>query len=340
MEPTKKLYTNVKVGKPVDAVVEITGEVPANIIELHRKDVLEEVTQQIEIAGFRKGNAPEELVLKQVNMNHVLEDAAEEALNVAYPAIIDEYKLAPLSAPRITFVKLALGAPLEFKISVAVEPTVTLPDYKKIAKNIHAKKVPVEVSNKDVDEVIEQIRTMRTAEGGAPFELTDEFVKTLGKFESVADFKTKLKENIATEKENEAIRIRYEELARELVAASAVVVPAPLIEDEAYAAHGRLHRELEKRKMTAEDYFKIVKKTEEEYMKEKKEAIERQLKTKFILKAIAAKESIVADAQEVEKEVAHAQAHYPDASAETFRTYVEEMMVNEQTLKFLEAAHW
>lgn len=335
-----KLYTNIKVGKPVDAVIEITGEIPAAIIEVHRKEVLEKVTRRVEIPGFRKGNAPESLVLKQVDMNHVLEDAAEEALNAAYPLIIDEHKIMPQSSPRITLVKLALGSPLEFKISLAIEPTVTLPNYKKIATAIKAKKTPIEVTDKEVDEVMEQLRTMRSTEAGAPAELTDEFVKTLGKFENVADFKAKLKENIKTEKDTESLRIRYEEIAQSLVADAKVTIPAPLLEDEAYAAHDRLHRELEKRKMTADEYFKIVKKTEEEFLKEKKEAIERQLKTKFILKAIAAKEGIKADEKEIEKELTHAAAHYPNTDAESFRAYIEEMMANEKTLKFLEEANW
>ncbi len=335
-----KLYANLKVGKPRDGVVEINGEIPARIIELHRKEVIEEVKQEAEIPGFRKGNAPEEMVLKQVNMNHVLEDAAEEALSVAYPAILDDNHIIPISSPRVTFVKLALDNPLEFKISIAVEPEVNLPNYKKIAKTIKGKKAPVEVTDVDVNEVIQQILTMRQGEDGKLPELTDELVKTLGKFENVADFKEKLKGNIKAEKEMEGARIRYEELAKQLVDESKLVVPSLLLEDEMYMAHDRLHKELEKRKMSAEEYFKIIKKTEEEYMKEKKEAVERQLKTKFILKAIAKKEDIVANETEVEKEMEHASTHYPDTNPEAFKAYVEEMLVNEQTLKFLEEASW
>jgi len=335
-----KLYANLKVGKPKDGVIEINGEIPASIIELHRKEVIEEVKQEAEIPGFRKGNAPEDMVLKQVNMNHVLEDAAEEALSVAYPAILDDNNIVPISSPRVTFVKLALDNPLEFKISIAVEPEVGLPNYKKIAKTIKDKKAPAEATDADVDEVIEQILTMRQGEDGKKPELTDELVKTLGKFENVADFKEKLKGNIKAEKEMEGARIRYEELAKQLVDEAKLVVPSLLLEDEMYAAHGRLHKELEKRKMSAEEYFKIIKKTEEEYIKEKKEATERQLKTKFILKAIAKKENIVADEKEVEKEMEHAATHYPDTNQEAFKAYVEEMLVNEQTLKFLEEAGW
>ncbi|MFA6407243.1 MAG: trigger factor [Candidatus Paceibacterota bacterium] len=340
MEETKLLYANIKVGKPKDSVVEIEGEIPAPTMELHRKEVLREVSQQIEVQGFRKGNVPEAIVLKQVNMNHILEDAAEEALNVAYPHILHDNTIEPLSSPRITFVKLAEGSALEFKISVAVEPEVTLPNYKKIAKIVKGKQVKPEVTDKDVDETIQQILTMRTDEAGKAPELTDELVKTFGPFENVADFKKKMQENIEKEKEVEAQRLSYEQIAQELVKETKLTLPSLMIEDELHTAHRRLHQELEKRKMSEEEYFTIVKKTEEEYMKEKQEMIERQMKMKFILKAIAKKENIKADEKEIEKELKHAQAHYPNTDSEAFRNYIEEMLSNEKTLKFLEEASW
>ncbi|MCX6788891.1 MAG: trigger factor [bacterium] len=336
----KKLYTNLKVGKPKDSVIEIEGEIPTNIIEFHRQEVLDEVKQEAEIPGFRKGNAPEEMVLKQLDMNHVLEDAAEEALSIAYPAILDDNHIVPISSPRVTFVKLALGSPLEFKISIAVEPEVDLPNYKKIAKAVKDTKKQAEATDEEVEEIIKQLLTMRQGEDGKLPELTDDFVKTIGKFENVVDFKEKLKTNIKAEKEMESARMRYEELAKKLADESKIKLPSLLVEDEMYAAHGRLHRELEKRKMSEEDYFKLIKKTEEEYMKERKEAIERQFKTKFILKAIATKEGIKADEKEVEKEVEHAATHYTDTNPEAFRSYIEEMLTNEKTLKFLEEASW
>lgn len=340
MTESTKLYQNVKVGKPKDSVIEITGEISAEMLEINRKEVLREVKSKLEIPGFRKGNAPEEMVLKHVDMNHVLEDAAEEALSTAYPAILDDFNLVPISSPRVTLVKLAQGSPVEFKIHIAVTPDVTLPNYKKIASAIKAARKPVTIDDKEAEDVITQLLTMRAGEDGKPAELTDELVKSLGKFENVADFKAKLKTNLLAEKETEATRIRYEEIARKLVDETTIALPAPLIEDEMYAAHGRLHKELEKREMKAEEYFKIIKKTEEEYVKEKKESIERQLKTKFILSAIAKKENLQADEKDIEKELQHARKHYPDSNTEAFRTYVEEMLTNEKALRFLESADW
>lgn len=336
MEHTSKTYTNTKIGKPKDAVIEIEGEVPADILETHRLSALAEVRKEIEIPGFRKGTAPEKLVLQHINMDAVLTDAAEASLSEAYPDILHDNKIEPMSTPRVSITKLAQGNPLGFKIRVAVEPEVDLPNYKKIARTAKEKQPAVEVTEKDTEDVVAQLLAMRPAKEGEKSELTEEFVKTLGKFETVAEFKEKLKENIKEEKIVEARRALYETFAKELTAESKLTLPTLLIEDEAEAAHRRFHGELEKRKIQETDYLARIKKTKEEFLKEEREGVERQLKTKFILKAIAKKENIVADEKDIDTEMKHAASHYQNVDLERFRSYISEMLVNEKTLKFLE----
>src|SRR5690606_38080930 len=63
--------------------------------------------------------------------------------------------------PQITITKIAEGADLEFKIVTAVLPEITLGDYKKVAKEENAKKYEVEVSEKEVEEAVMNLRKMR-----------------------------------------------------------------------------------------------------------------------------------------------------------------------------------
>ncbi len=336
MENTEKTYANVKIGKPKDAVIEIEGEVSAEILETHRINALAEVRKEINIPGFRKGTAPEKLVLQHIRMDAVLTDAAEAALSEAYPDILHDHKIEPMSSPRVSITKLAQGNPLGFTIRVAVEPEVGLPNYKKITRAAKEKHPAVEVTEKDVEDVVAQLLAMRPAKEGEKAELTDEFVKTLGKFETVAEFKEKLKDNIKEEKTMEARRALYEVFAKDLIAGTELTLPTLLVEDGAEAAHRRFHAELEKRKISEEDYLARIKKTKEEFRKEERETVERQLKTKFVLKAIAAKENIVADEKDIEAEMKHATSHHQNVDLERFRSYISEMLVNEKTLKFLE----
>lgn len=339
MDNTNKYYVNVKIGKPKDSVIEIEGEVPTNLLEEHRVHILGDVKKDMDVPGFRKGTAPEKLVLQRLNMQAILTEAAEAALSEAYPEILHDHKIEPVSSPRVSITKLAEKNPLGFKIRIAVEPEVELPNYKKIARTVKEKQPKTEVSEKDVEDVVAQLLAMRPAKEGEKTELTDEFVKTLGKFETVVEFKTKLKENIKTEKEIEARHTLYDTFAKELAAETALTLPTLLVEDEAEAAHRRFHEELEKRKISEIDYLARIKKTEKEFRKEEYENVSRQLKTKFILKAIATKENIVADEKDIETEMKHVAAHYQNVNLERSRAYAAEMLTNEKTLKFLEGVN-
>src|SRR6185369_8818202 len=53
-----------------------------------------------------------------------------------YGHIIEESKLRPLTRPQISVTKLAPGIPLEFKITLALEPEFSLPDYQKLASEV------------------------------------------------------------------------------------------------------------------------------------------------------------------------------------------------------------
>jgi len=331
---------SVVISEPKDAVIEISGTIDAETIEKHRKKVIEGVAKEADIPGFRKGHAPKDIIEKQVNQNHVLEDAAEEALSETYPHILHMHSIVPTSAPRVTIVKLALGNPLEFKITVAIEPTVKLPNYKKIAKQVKSKETKIEVTNEDMEQVIKELQELRKDEQGIIPELTDEFVKTLGNFESVEDFKIKLKENITNEKESNVSRENFENLVKQLISESEITLPLPMVDDEIYASLNRLTKDLEKHNMKLEDYFKNIKKTEEEFIKAKRESIEEQLKTKFIIQEIAKEEKITPDAEQVEAEIKQAMMHYPNLSPEDFKSYIEETLTNEKTLRWLEKAEF
>jgi trigger factor len=65
----------------------------------------------------------------------ILEEMANLALRDAYVKAIDEEKLSPITEPKVTITKLAKGNPLEMTITVALMPEVTLPAYKKVAKD-------------------------------------------------------------------------------------------------------------------------------------------------------------------------------------------------------------
>ena len=81
-----------------------------------------------------------------------------EALGDAYDLIIKKELLRPLVVPSITTNKLVEGEPFTFIATVQVFPTLSVPDYKKIAVRENLKKEEIKVEEKEIDEALENLR--------------------------------------------------------------------------------------------------------------------------------------------------------------------------------------
>ncbi len=336
-EQTKKPYADVTIGKEKDAVIEITGAISAETLDEHKRMVIKELQKDFEAPGFRKGHVPEMMVEKGTKASFLLEEAANSALRHVYPLIVEDYKLHVITPPDVKVTKLVFGNPLEFTLRVGVQPEIKLPDYKKIAKRVmRAGKEPIEIKDAQVQEVIDELRRIRVPEGETIPELTDEFVKSLGAFENVEDFKKKLKENIALEKELEFRKKKREELGRALADAAKFSIPSILIENELIAVRDGLYEEINRNGISKEEYFTRVGKKEDEFLNTQRETIERQFKMKMLLEAIAKEEHIEPTEDELKAEAAVLSSHYRDVDPLTLFRYVTEMLRNEKTLQFLE----
>jgi trigger factor len=132
--------------------------------ESYHSKGLASVQQAVEVDGFRKGNAPEDLIVKKYGDMVILEEMANLALRDAYVQAVDEHKVSPISDPQVTITKIAKGNPLELTIVVPVLPEITLPDYKKLAKNATKDEEKIEVTDKDIEDVLEELRKGRATQ--------------------------------------------------------------------------------------------------------------------------------------------------------------------------------
>ena len=331
----EKTFANLKVGRPANSTVEIEGEITSEAMTRHEADVFAELQKEFELPGFRKGQVPMEMIWTKVDRMSVLEDAAEAALSEAYPDIVAESALPMVGNPAITLTKIAPDNPLGFKIKVALRPEVKLPNYKKIGKEIMGDLVPAEVSDAELKELLNQLKGLRTGADGKPLELTDESVRALGKFENLEDFKNKLRENLREEKQESARRGKREELAKKLSEESKMDLPEMLVEQEMRELHGRRHMEAERRGVSMAELLKQTGKTEEEVAKDEREYVERQLRTRFILEAIAEKEKLEPDPAEVEQNLTALRERHPEVNETYARNYVTALLRNEKVIRLI-----
>jgi len=361
-EETKEmLYENLEINTLENSEVEIKGEIPLPVIEKMRPVAIKKLGQNKEIAGFRKGNAPENVLVQHLGEPAILYEVAEEVLATAYPQIILENKIDAIGRPQITITKLAPGNPIGFAAKTATMPVVTLPDYKKIAEKVK-KDTPGEeivVTDEEIEQVITQLKEnkqtiekqkseldLETASGEKitkaddekePLpELTDEDVKKLGDFKDLEDFKTKIKENMKKDKEQKQVASLREKIVEGIVEKTDISMPALFVEAEIDRMMHDFTYQLSSMGLSLEDYMKKVEKDEQTLRAESRPEGEKRAKTQLILSKIAGAEKLEIEEEKMEKEIAHILETHPDAHEESVRNYLSTILLNEQVLAFLE----
>ncbi len=364
----------ITVKKLPKSEVEIEGELESEVFEGYFKQALKKLGERVKLDGFREGKVPESVLLANIPEMQILEEMAQLALNEHYPKILEDEKVDAISRPEISIIKLARNNPLGFKIKTAVLPEIKLPDYKDIAKKIislgHSPtgeaKIDIEVTEEDLENTIMDIRKSRAPKvhmatspqpspekgEGAPSplqekagdevklelpEFNDEFVRALGPFKDVADFKDKLKANIKLEKENQQKEKTRLKIIEKIIDDSKMDIPEILVNIELDKILYKMESDITQMGLKFEDYLKHLNKSVDDLRKEFKGDAEKKAKLALILNEIAKIEKIVADEEQVAKEVAAILEHYKDADPERARIHAENVLTNEKIFQFLES---
>ncbi len=327
--------SNLKIsrGKKSEALIE--GEITVETMRPYAEAVVKEAGKDFEMPGFRKGQVPENILRQNLNMAHVWSDAAHDALGDLYPEILELHELAVISSPRVTFTKLAPENPLGFQIEIGLMPEFKLPDYKKIGKKAAETKKIAETTEAEIEETIAYIKKSRE-KSQQDKELTDENIKEFGDFKNLAEFRARIKENLLHEKEMDASRAIREQIAKDLAEATKIELPEIVVEEELQIMRKDRAAELDRLKMSTEDYLKQLNKTAQELEKQELEYVERQLKTRLILGKIAEEEKIVPEEKEVEQNSEYLMRRHPESDPEQVYHYVVNMLTNELVLELLE----
>jgi len=109
------------------------------------------LVRKANIPGFRKGKAPRDVLERYIGRESLLEDALNNLLPRAYEKAIKEQEIEAIATPSI---EIAQTDPVVFKATVPLKPTIELGDY----HNIQLTPEPVELTENDVNTVIEQLR--------------------------------------------------------------------------------------------------------------------------------------------------------------------------------------
>lgn len=346
-----------------DSEVKISGELPYVELEAERTAAIVSLGKNVEIDGFRKGHVPQAVLEKRLGEMVILAEMAERAIAHAYPHIIDEHKIEAIGHPKIEITKIAPGNPLGFTATVAVIPTFTLADYKKLSKEVNKNRLSDELTDEEVMEKVNDILRQKAAYDRLQSkarvsdedaiqteedienklvipELTDEVAKSLGQpgqFTGVDDFKAKLREHLEVEKKNENVAKHRGELTDSIVDATEITLPKILIDSEINQMFAQMQEDLDRANLKMDDYLTHIGKTKEEMAKEWEPAAVKRAKLQLVLNEIAKAEKLEPDMEKVNEQTKVLLDRFKDADEYRVRVYVASVLLNEEVMKQLES---
>lgn len=344
----------VTINKIEGSQLEIKGELAAADFETFWPTVVKKLTTQAEIPGFRKGHAPEKIVVEKVGEDKVLYDMAEEALQVIYPKIVSEHKIEAIGRPDIAITKLAKGNPLGFTIKTAIVPEFKLPDYKKIAGDINQKQTNdnPEVTDQEIEEFVTNLQKMHARQntesegktsGGdneskLP-ELTDEYVKNFGDFKSVADFKSKIKEQLQSDKKQKAKEKTRVTILEAIADQTKFDLPEVLVENELHKMLHELQSQVEQMGLKFDDYLKHLQKSPADLQSGWRTDAEKRVKIGLVIQKIIDDAKITIPEKELEdysQMILKRYAGNTQVNEVQIRNYAENVLLNEKVMELLE----
>ena len=152
----------------VEVTVTVDGEKWASAV----KKTYNKAKSSLNVPGFRKGNVPESMAKKMIDMNGLYYKASEEVANDAFIAARDEFALEVIDQAEMKDLKPTAEG-VTFVFAIPVSPDVTLGDY----SNLGYAPAEVSVSEEDIDAVINELlekkADMEVKEEGATVENGD-----------------------------------------------------------------------------------------------------------------------------------------------------------------------
>ncbi|MDE2842505.1 MAG: trigger factor [Chloroflexota bacterium] len=106
---------------------------------------------RLNIPGFRKGKAPRSIVESYVGRIALVQEALDFMIPETLNQALQDEEIQAFVEPRVEVTELE---PVSFKATVPLEPTVDLGDF----YSVRLEKEPVEISDEEVDQVLERIR--------------------------------------------------------------------------------------------------------------------------------------------------------------------------------------
>ncbi len=154
-------------------------------------------------------------------------------------------------------------------------------------------------------------------------ELDDEFAQDVSEFDTVEEYKDSIREKVREKKADDARRTQQEEALDEIVAASEIDIPEPMLETQCENMINRMAQQLAGQGLSLEQYMEYADTTMDKLKEEFRPDAERQIRSELVLDAIAEAEAIEITDEDIEEELTKMAEMY-QMDLEQLKGYMDE----------------
>lgn len=154
------MQVSVESGEGLERKLKV--QVPAEQVNSEVESRLKSMMGRVRIDGFRPGKVPFNIV-KQRYGSQVFHEVAGEMIERSFRDALTQENLRPAGDPQFDSSQVEQGQPLEYVATFEVYPEVTLAPL----GEIELEKVNAEITEADIDKMIETLRRQRTTWVGA-----------------------------------------------------------------------------------------------------------------------------------------------------------------------------
>jgi trigger factor len=146
----------VSVNRLSSVSVELSVQVPAEIVSKKYEEGVAKVAKTAHLKGFRPGKAPRSVV-QQMFGPRILSDMANELINDSLPKALDEQKFSPINQPQVTIGTIGKAEEFAYKATFEVQPSIESVTF----EGLELKRPATAVSDTDIaDEIVKLQRFM------------------------------------------------------------------------------------------------------------------------------------------------------------------------------------
>lgn len=131
----------------------------------------------------------------------------------------------------------------------------------------------------------------------------DEFAAEVSEFDTLAEYKEDIRKKLTEKKEKEAKSAKEEAVVNEIIADADMDIPEAMLETQQRQIVDEFAQRLQMQGLSLEQYFQFTGLDGQKMLEQVKPQAEKRIKSRLVLEAIVAAESITASEEDYEKEI-------------------------------------